>query len=118
MSLLSSRDEVFKEIKDAGEDNSVSSLHFFFGNMDLSPSSYHESMEELWDEEEEPAEIETGMKVVPSAYHQYLDVFSKVKSEKLPPFWACDHHIKLEGSLPPAELSSSLSNQESDTLRA
>ncbi|MBW0472215.1 hypothetical protein O181_011930 [Austropuccinia psidii MF-1] len=70
-SLLSSRDEVLKETQD------------------------------LWDEEEEPEEIETVMKVVPSAYHQYLDVFSKVKSEKLPPCWACDHHLKLEESLPP-----------------
>ncbi|MBW0497501.1 hypothetical protein O181_037216 [Austropuccinia psidii MF-1] len=34
-SLLSSRDEVFKEIQDVGEDNSVSSLHIFFGYMDL-----------------------------------------------------------------------------------
>ncbi|MBW0500497.1 hypothetical protein O181_040212 [Austropuccinia psidii MF-1] len=49
MSLLSSRDEVFKEIQDVGVDNSVSSLHLF-GNMDLPPSSHHESLEELWDE--------------------------------------------------------------------
>ncbi|MBW0532930.1 hypothetical protein O181_072645 [Austropuccinia psidii MF-1] len=53
-SLLSYRDEVFKEIQDVEEDNSVSSLHLFFGNMDLPPSSYNESLEELWDEEEEP----------------------------------------------------------------
>ncbi|MBW0561997.1 hypothetical protein O181_101712 [Austropuccinia psidii MF-1] len=38
-SLLSSRDKVFKEIQDLGEDSSVSSLHLFFGNMDLPPSS-------------------------------------------------------------------------------
>ncbi|MBW0501880.1 hypothetical protein O181_041595 [Austropuccinia psidii MF-1] len=56
-SLLSSRDEFFKEIQDVGEDNSVSLLHLFFGNMDLPPSSYHDSLEELWDEEEEPEEI-------------------------------------------------------------
>ncbi|MBW0463220.1 hypothetical protein O181_002935 [Austropuccinia psidii MF-1] len=37
-SLLSSRDEVFKEIRNFGEDNSVYSLHLFFGNMDLPPS--------------------------------------------------------------------------------
>ncbi|MBW0482822.1 hypothetical protein O181_022537 [Austropuccinia psidii MF-1] len=111
-------DEVFKEIQDFGEDNSVSSLHLFFGNMDLPPSSYHDSLEELWDEEEEPEEIETMMKVIPSVYHQYLDVFSKVKAEKLPPHCACDHHIKLEGCLPPVEVIDSLSNQDSDTLRA
>ncbi|MBW0543070.1 hypothetical protein O181_082785 [Austropuccinia psidii MF-1] len=58
------------------------------------------------------------MNVVPSVYYQYLDVFSKVKAEKLPPHRACDHHIELEGSLPPVGLIYSLSNQESDTLRA
>ncbi|MBW0579061.1 hypothetical protein O181_118776 [Austropuccinia psidii MF-1] len=44
------------------------------------------------------------MKAVPAVYHQYLDVFSKVKAEKLPPHCACDHHIELEGSLPPEVL--------------
>ncbi|MBW0570890.1 hypothetical protein O181_110605 [Austropuccinia psidii MF-1] len=88
-------------IQDFGEDNSVSSLHPLFGNMNLPSSSYHDSLEELWDEAEEPAEVETVMKVVPYVYHQFLDVFSKVKAEKLPPHLACDHHIELEGSLPP-----------------
>ncbi|MBW0466948.1 hypothetical protein O181_006663 [Austropuccinia psidii MF-1] len=58
------------------------------------------------------------MKVVPSVYHQYLYVFSKVKAEKIPPRHACDHHIKLEGSLPPVGVIYSLSKQESDSLRA
>ncbi|MBW0479981.1 hypothetical protein O181_019696 [Austropuccinia psidii MF-1] len=66
-SLLSSRDEVFKEIKDVGEDNSVSSLHLFFGNMGLPLSSYHDYLEELWDEEEDPEEIEAVMKIFPSS---------------------------------------------------
>ncbi|MBW0532152.1 hypothetical protein O181_071867 [Austropuccinia psidii MF-1] len=70
-SLLSSRDEVFKEIQDVEEDNSVSSLHLFFGNMDLPPSSYHYSLEELWDEEEDPEEIETMMKLL-LPFHQEL----------------------------------------------
>ncbi|MBW0506004.1 hypothetical protein O181_045719 [Austropuccinia psidii MF-1] len=117
-SLLSSRDEVFKEIRDVGEDNSVSSLHLFFGNMDLPPSPYHDSLEGFWDEEEWPEEIEPMMKFVPSVYHQYLDVFLKVKAEKLPAHHACDNHIELEGSLPPIGVIYSLSNQESDTIRA
>ncbi|MBW0495158.1 hypothetical protein O181_034873 [Austropuccinia psidii MF-1] len=73
--------------------------------MDLPPLSFHASLEEKWDEKEEPEEIETVLKVVPPAYHQYLDVFSKVKAEKLPPHCACDHHIKLEGLLPPEACS-------------
>ncbi|MBW0461693.1 hypothetical protein O181_001408 [Austropuccinia psidii MF-1] len=108
----SSKDEVFKEIQDVGEDNSVSPIHLFFGNMDLPPSSYHSSLEELWDEKEDPEEIEAVMKVVPSSYHQYFNVFSKVKAEKLPPHCACEHHIELEGSLPPVGVIYSLSNQE------
>ncbi|MBW0501527.1 hypothetical protein O181_041242 [Austropuccinia psidii MF-1] len=85
--------------------------------MDLPPSSSHDSLKELWDEEEKPQEIETVRKVVPSAYHQYLEVFSKVKAEKISPHHACDHHIELEGSLPPVGVFYSLSNQESNTLR-
>ncbi|MBW0552437.1 hypothetical protein O181_092152 [Austropuccinia psidii MF-1] len=118
LSLISSRYEVLKEIQDVEEDNSVSSLHLFFGNMNLPHSSYHDSLEELWYKEEEPEEVETMMKVVTSVYHQYLDVFSKVKAEKLPPNCACDHHIELEGSLPSVAMIYSLSNQESNTLRA
>ncbi|MBW0522555.1 hypothetical protein O181_062270 [Austropuccinia psidii MF-1] len=86
--------------------------------MDFPPFSHHDSLEELWDEETEPEKIETVMKVVPSVYHQYLDVFSKVKAEELPPHYTCDHHIELEGSLPPVGVIYSLSNQEPDTLRA
>ncbi|MBW0466563.1 hypothetical protein O181_006278 [Austropuccinia psidii MF-1] len=53
-SLLLSRDEVLKEIKDVGEDFSISSLHLFQGDMDLPPLYFHSSLEEQWDEEEEP----------------------------------------------------------------
>ncbi|MBW0465415.1 hypothetical protein O181_005130 [Austropuccinia psidii MF-1] len=86
--------------------------------MDLPCLDFHASLEEQWDEEEEPEEIETVLKVVPPAYNQYLDVFPKVKAEKLPPHSACDHHIKLEGLLPPVGVIYSLSNQESGTLQA
>ncbi|MBW0531868.1 hypothetical protein O181_071583 [Austropuccinia psidii MF-1] len=117
-SLLSSRYEVLKEIKDFGEDNPISSLHLFHGDVDLPPLVYHDSLEKLWDQEEEPKIIETVMKVFPSAYHHYLNLFSKVKAEKLPTCHACDHHIKLEGCLPLVEVIYSFSNQESETLRA
>ncbi|MBW0566215.1 hypothetical protein O181_105930 [Austropuccinia psidii MF-1] len=80
--------------------------------MDLPPLSFHASLEEQWAEEEEPEEIEAVLKVVPPAYHQYLDVFSKVKAEKLPAHCTCDHHIELEGLLPPVGVIYSLSNQE------
>ncbi|MBW0530848.1 hypothetical protein O181_070563 [Austropuccinia psidii MF-1] len=47
LSLLSSREEVSKEIQDVGENNSVISLHLFHENMDLPSSSYQGSLEEL-----------------------------------------------------------------------
>ncbi|MBW0461427.1 hypothetical protein O181_001142 [Austropuccinia psidii MF-1] len=78
-SLLPSRDEVFKEKKHFGEDFAISSLHLFQGDMDLPNLSFHASMEEQWDDEQEPEEIETVLKVVPPAYHHYLDVFFKVR---------------------------------------
>ncbi|MBW0494977.1 hypothetical protein O181_034692 [Austropuccinia psidii MF-1] len=105
-------------IKDVGEDVAISSLHLFHGDIDLPPLSFHASLEEQWDEEEEPEEIETVLKVVPPAYHQYLYVFSKVNAEKLPSHHTCDHHIELEGLLPPVGVIYSSSNQESETLRA
>ncbi|MBW0550104.1 hypothetical protein O181_089819 [Austropuccinia psidii MF-1] len=117
-SLLPLRDAVFKEIKDVGEDLAISSLHLFQGDMDPCPLSFHSSLEEQCDEEEEPEQIETVLKVVPPSYHQYYDVFSMVKAEKRSPHCACDHHIKLEGLLPPIGVIYSLSNQESETLGA
>ncbi|MBW0478008.1 hypothetical protein O181_017723 [Austropuccinia psidii MF-1] len=117
-SLLPSRDELFKEIKDVGEDVAISSLHLFQRDIDLPPLSFHVSLEEQWDEGEEPEEIETVLKVVPPAYHQYLKVFSKVIAEKLPPHCACDHHIELEGLPTPVCVIYSLSKNESETLRA
>ncbi|MBW0478676.1 hypothetical protein O181_018391 [Austropuccinia psidii MF-1] len=75
------------------------------GDMNPPPLCFHASLEEHWDGEEEPEEIKTVLKVVPPSSHQYLEVFSKVKAEKLPPHCDCDHHIKLEGLLPPEALS-------------
>ncbi|MBW0508568.1 hypothetical protein O181_048283 [Austropuccinia psidii MF-1] len=83
-------------MKDFGEDVAISSLHLFQGDMDPPPLSFHASLEEQWDVEEEKEEIETVLNVVPPSYHQYLDVFSKVKAEKLPPHCACDNSIELE----------------------
>ncbi|MBW0545849.1 hypothetical protein O181_085564 [Austropuccinia psidii MF-1] len=73
--------------------------------MDIPPLSFHVSLEDQPHEEEEPEEIETVHKVVPPSYHQYLGVFSKVKEEKIPPHWTCDHHIELDGLLTPEALS-------------
>ncbi|MBW0478327.1 hypothetical protein O181_018042 [Austropuccinia psidii MF-1] len=86
--------------------------------MDLPPLSICESLEEQWGLEEEPEEIETSLEVFPPSYHQYLDVFSKVKEEKLPPHCDCDNHIELKGSLLPVCAIYSLLNHDSETLWA
>ncbi|MBW0460533.1 hypothetical protein O181_000248 [Austropuccinia psidii MF-1] len=86
--------------------------------MDLPPLPFKASLEEQWDKEEESEEIESMLKVVPPPYHQYLYLFFKVKAEKIPPHRACDHHIELEGLLPPVGVIYSLPNQESQTLQA
>ncbi|MBW0472801.1 hypothetical protein O181_012516 [Austropuccinia psidii MF-1] len=100
--------ESLVEIKEFGEDHSISSLDLFNGNVDLPPSSYYDSLEELWDEKEEPERIETVMKFFPSSYHSYFDILSKMEAENLPPHCACHHHIELEGSLPPVRVIYSL----------
>ncbi|MBW0493006.1 hypothetical protein O181_032721, partial [Austropuccinia psidii MF-1] len=87
--LVQSGEEVLKDIKDVEEDVALSSLNLLQGIVDLPPLFFHAFLEEQWDEEEEPEEIETVLKVVPPAYHQYLDVFSKVKAEKPAPHCAC-----------------------------
>ncbi|MBW0548740.1 hypothetical protein O181_088455 [Austropuccinia psidii MF-1] len=105
-------------MKNVGEDNYISSINCFHGNVNLPALSYHDSLEELWDKEEEPEYIETVMKVSPSAYHHYLDVLSKGKAEKLPLHHANDNHIEFEGSLSPVGVIYSLSEHQSETLRA
>ncbi|MBW0539230.1 hypothetical protein O181_078945 [Austropuccinia psidii MF-1] len=101
-SLLLSRDEVCKEIKYVGGDVAISSLHLFQGDMNFPPLSFYATLEEQWDEKEDPEEIENLLKLVPPAYNQYLVVFCKVKEEKIPPHSTSDHHIKLQSLLPPA----------------
>ncbi|MBW0473204.1 hypothetical protein O181_012919 [Austropuccinia psidii MF-1] len=104
-------------MKYVGEDVALSALHPFQGDADLPPLPFHASLEEQWDEEEVPEEIETVLKVVPPAYHQYLDAFSNFKAKKLTPHCACDHHIKLEGVLHPVGVIYSLSNMSQKNYR-
>ncbi|MBW0479131.1 hypothetical protein O181_018846 [Austropuccinia psidii MF-1] len=71
--------------------------------MDLPPSSYHDSLEELWDEEEEPKEIENKNYDEGCSFclSPVLGCIIQGEEGKLPPHHPCDHHIELEGSLPP-----------------
>ncbi|MBW0578387.1 hypothetical protein O181_118102 [Austropuccinia psidii MF-1] len=105
-------------MKDFGEDVAINSIHLLQEDMNLAPLPFNASLEEQWDDEEEPEGIKIVVKVVPPAYHKYFDVFSKVKAKKLPPHHSCDHHIELEGSLPPVFVIYVLQNNESETLHA
>ncbi|MBW0532712.1 hypothetical protein O181_072427 [Austropuccinia psidii MF-1] len=69
-------------------------------------------MQEKWDGEEEPEEVEAVLKVVPPSYNHCLDVWAKVEAEKLTLNPTCDHHIELEESIPPVDVIYSLSNNE------
>ncbi|MBW0494708.1 hypothetical protein O181_034423 [Austropuccinia psidii MF-1] len=114
-SLILSKDKVINNIKDFGDDIDIFLLHLFQGDMDLPTLSFNALLEEQWAMEEGN---EAVLKVLPPAYHQYFDVFSKVKAEKLPPQHACNHHIKQDGLLPPVVVIYSLSNHESEKLWA
>ncbi|SOV07708.1 uncharacterized protein UDID_19391 [Ustilago sp. UG-2017a] len=55
--------------------------------------------------------------IIPQEYHQYLDVFSRIKADKLPPHHTYDHQISLEeGKSPPFGSIYSLSEHELKTL--
>ncbi|SOV04672.1 uncharacterized protein UDID_17163 [Ustilago sp. UG-2017a] len=56
--------------------------------------------------------------IIPQEYHQYLDVFSRVKADKLLPHRTYDHQIPLEeGKSPPFGPIYSLSEHELKTLQ-
>lgn len=73
----------------------------------------------LFDPEEEPDDVADILKVVPEEYHSFLDVFSKVKADQLPPHRRYDHHIDLldEKDLPPVGPIYSTSTHEAKALK-
>ena len=65
-----------------------------------------------------PDELDTLRSQIPSEYHDYLDVFSKSKADKLPDFNPMfDHHIELEeGTHPPLGPIYNTSEVEAEAL--
>jgi transposase InsO family protein len=65
-------------------------------------------------------EKENILSKLPSQYHQYADVFSKIASDKMPPDRPCNHKIELEeGSLPTRDIGHSpLYKQNLEELEA
>lgn len=74
---------------------------------------------DFFDPDEDPDEITEIIKVVPSEYHDFLDVFSKAKAEILPPSRSYDHTIDLidDGNLPSIGAIYSTSIAESKALK-
>ena len=71
----------------------------------------------LFDDDEEPDAIEDILRVVPKDYHDYVDVFSKVRAERLPPHRSYDHKFEFDGPLPPAGPIYSVSKPEQEVLK-
>jgi hypothetical protein len=68
---------------------------------------------------QEPKDNNSNIKaIVLPKYHQYLKIFEKVNTDKLPPHYPCDHKIPLEdGFQPPFGPLYSLSHPELEELK-
>ena len=114
-------ERTFKDNPEAEDSSEGYSFNLFINKLLIHPSESPQPSQGLdpwddWDEDEEEGEIETILSVVPSIYHDFLEVFSKAKASKLPERRPCDHSIKLVGPLPPVGPIYSLSNKESEVL--
>ena len=67
--------------------------------------------------DEAPDDLETLLPLIPTAFHDFIDVFSKVKADTLPPQQACDHQIELTGDPPRKGGVYKLSDPEDLVLR-
>lgn len=74
----------------------------------------------FFDPDEDQDDIEAILRTVPSEYHEFLDVFSKVRAERLPPHRPYDHSIDLVDGvdLPTVGPIYSTSAAESSALKA
>ena len=70
-----------------------------------------------FEEDDEIEDYETIKKMLPLVYHDYVDVFSSFKADKLPPRRPYDHKIELTGPAPSPGPVYSLSKQESPELQ-
>jgi hypothetical protein len=73
----------------------------------------------FFDDDEDPDDIKDILRLVPSEYHDFVNVFSKSRADKLPPHRPYDHAIELEGdSLPRTGPIYSTSSKESEILKS
>ena len=115
-------ERTFKENPEAEDSSEGYSFNLFINKLLIHPSEPPQPSNgpdpwDDWDEDEEEGEIKTILSVVPSIYHDFLEVFSKAKASKLPERHPCDHSIELVGPLPPVGPIYSLSNKVSEVLQ-
>ena len=67
--------------------------------------------------DEASEDLETILPLIPTAFHDFIDIFSKVKADTLPPRRACDHQIELTGDPPRKGGVYKLSDPEDLVLR-
>lgn len=114
--------EVFEDQHEEHENSTFDSLPLELRILNLSSTnSISNGTSYSWqdfEDEEDEEEIETVKTVVPQQYHDFLDIFSKSKADKLPIHRDCDHHIELVGPVPPVGPIYSLTKEESLTLQS
>ena len=58
------------------------------------------------------------LKIVPSEYHDYIDVWNPVEANKLPPPQPIDHHVDLiDGAISPAKRAYGLSQEQATVVK-
>lgn len=74
----------------------------------------------IFDPDEDPDDIADILRVVPSQYHDFVDIFSKARADKLPPHRSYDHSIDLidPKDIPAVGPIYSLSANEAQTLKS
>ena len=79
-----------------------------------------EDLSHFFDPDEDPDDIADTLRIVPPAYHSYMDVFSKARADTLPPHRSYDHGIDLldDKDLPPVGPIYSTSSVESLALKS
>ena len=78
-----------------------------------------EDYEKFFDKIEKTPLTKKALKtMVPSEYHEWLDVWNPVQANKLPPRRSVDHRIDLkEGALPPAKKAYGMSREQASVVK-
>jgi hypothetical protein len=79
----------------------IEPLYFLINNIELKINVKSNTSQQLFNESDKPKKESDPQKVTPKKFHQFLKVFDKTESEKLPPRQSWDHKIELEPDFTP-----------------